>query len=283
MTGRRGFTLIEVLLALGLIMLLVGSLGIFVNQVSETRVDLRTRSEQESSITIVFDALDGATGTCIALAGDGMPGFRGDAMSVEISFDSTTVQRALGDSSELVLVPEDRVQIRFEPSSGVLSIARDGDRPRDLAVRCFAVRFRFHDGNNWLEEWDSIAMGGLPHALECSVWYAPWPDETVPEWFPEGYDEEGADFEIMFDDSEDFPEEPMSLDQLFDSFGEDPADGFLDIDDDLPDTDRRRIFAIPDAEQPDESTFFEEPLFQESLDGDWGEPFDDDFEEVDDA
>ena len=62
MTGRRGFTLIEVLLALGLIMLLVGSLGIFVNQVSETRVDLRTRSEQESSITIVFDALDGATG-----------------------------------------------------------------------------------------------------------------------------------------------------------------------------------------------------------------------------
>ncbi len=284
MTGRRGFTLIEVVLALGLIMLLVGSLGVFVNQVSETRVDLRARSEQESSITIVFDALDGATSTCLALAGDGMPGFKGDAMSVEVSFDATTVQRALGNSPEMVLVPEDRLTLRFQPSSGVLSIARDGDRPRDLASRCFAVRFRYHDGNRWLAEWDSIRMDGLPHAMECSIWFDPWPDETVPEWFPDGYGEEDLDFEFPVDDYEGSSEEPMTLDQLFDSFGDDDsAGGFLDLEDDLPATDRRRIFAIPDADQPDESAFFEEPFFQDTLEGDWDDLPDDELEEVGDA
>ena len=35
----------------------------------------------------------------------------------------------------------------------------------------------------------------------------------------------------------------------------------------LPEPDRRRIFAIPDAEQPDDSTFFDEPLLPQPVPG----------------
>ena len=57
-----------------------------------------------------------------------------------------------------------------------------------------------------------------------------------------------------------------AMDELRALFGSgrdsiDPA-----VNDDLPQPDRRRVFAIPDAEQPDESSFFEEPLFQRSFD-----------------
>jgi prepilin-type N-terminal cleavage/methylation domain-containing protein len=280
---RSGFTLIEVLLALGLVALLVAALGVFVNQVSDNRVDIRAYSERESMVTSMFDALDAAVGTCIARAGDGSSGFSGDAFSVGIAFDAATVQRALETTPERVLLPGGRLDVAFSPGPGTLSVTRDRGPGRDLGPRCFAVRFRYHDGSRWQDEWDSIRMGRLPHALECSIWFDPWSDETIPEWFPEGYDELPDDegFGDELDDFGSFDEfessRPVDLDELLETFGSDEAGGSV-LDDGSPEPDRRRIFAIPDAEQPDEDTFFEGSLLPEFDDFMTPDP-----EEVEDA
>ncbi|MDG2029597.1 MAG: prepilin-type N-terminal cleavage/methylation domain-containing protein [Phycisphaerales bacterium] len=262
MTRHRGFTLIEVLVALGITVVLVGALGLFVDQISSSRSRIRDRSTREAAATTILDAIDDALGTCIARQGDGTSGVVGDELSIEIAFDTTTVQRALGGSPEAVLVPGDRIAIEFSPGSGRLALARDGDSMHELETGFFAMRLRYHDGRDWLPRWDALEMGGLPWAVECSIWFTPWPDDVVPEWFPEG-----------FNDVEDPPSraveelaEPVDPDELRELFGSDRDSIDPALNDGLPQPDRRRVFAIPDAEQPDESTFFEEPLFQRSFD-----------------
>ena len=264
---RRGFTLIEVLLAVALILALVTSLGVFVSQVSGSRQEIRARSERESTVTTMFDAVDDAVSTCIARMSDGASGISGDATTLAIGFDSTTIQRALEDDPERVLVPGGHLDIRFEPQSGRLSLTRDDDRMRTMPSSFFALRYRYHDGRSWRTEWDSVGMNGLPHAIECSVWFTPWPDEEIPAWFPDDYGDvllDGADA-----DGFDLFTEPDPFEGAFDSEdagSERGLDADLFDEESLPEPDRRRIFAIPDADQPDESTFFDEPLLRGDVD-----------------
>ena len=272
MSVRRGFTLIEVLLALGLVMVLVTFLGLFVGRVADSRGELRAMSEREALVTTVFDAVDAATATCIALRADGKAGISGDETSLEIAFHATTIQRAFADDPGRVLVPGGRVTIEFgaDADGGRISLFRDGDRKRTLPSSLFALRFRYHDGRGWLTSWDSVRMEGLPHAIECAVWFVPWPDEVVPAWFPEDYGlNDGDGDEDVFagfgpGDAGDLDPDPdLDLDLDPESRGD------LVEEDALPRPDRIRIFAIPDAEQPDESTFFEEPFLSGEVD-----PFD---------
>jgi type II secretory pathway pseudopilin PulG len=259
MNGRRGFTLIEVLVALGITMVLVGSLSLFVSQVSGTRTRVRDRSMREAAATTVLDAIDDALATCIARRSDGTSGITGDEGSIRIAFDTATVQRAFGESPEQVLSPGDLLTIEFSAGSGGFSLARDGDPLRELDPRFFATRLRYHDGRSWRSSWDALQMGGLPHAVECSIWFEPWPDGVVPDWFPEDYDLDQDPLALTFG----APAETSDADEMRDTFESlgDPRGGSSE-EDDLPEPDRRRVFAIPDADQPDESTFFEEPLFQ---------------------
>ena len=262
MKRRRGFTLIEVLVALGITLVLVSSLSLFVSQVSGTRTRVRDRSMREAAATTVLDALDDALGTCIARRSDGTSGITGDEGSISIAFDTATVQRAFGASPEQVLSPGDLVAIEFSPGSGGFSLARDGDSMRELDPRFFATRFRYHDGLAWRSRWDALQMGGLPHAVECSIWFEPWPDGIVPDWFPEDYEDYGKDQDPLARSFE-ATDETAGSDEMLETPGslDDDRDGSSQ-DDDLPEPDRRRVFAIPDADQPDESTFFEEPVFQ---------------------
>ena len=110
----------------------------------------------------------------------------------------------------------------------------------------------------WLEAWDSIINGGLPHAVECSIWFKPWPDEELPEWMPlETEDDAALEYDEM--------SESMPVERAFEEFGSTEANG---LEAELPEPDRRRIFAVLDADQPDEDAFFEESPF-----GDRGNSF----------
>ena len=247
---RRGFTLLEILIVIGITSVLVSSLGLFVNQIASTRTFIRARAERDAAITVVFDALEDALATSVARAEDGAPGVSGDALSLEVSFDGTTVQRAMGSSPVRVLLPADRIGVFFDSSSGLFSIQRDGKQPTILQGEAFAVRFRYFDGELWHEQWDSIGMNGLPIAVECSVWFKPWPEGEVPEWFPDEFAE--------FDENTDVSDEEAE----YESFG---TLRELDEREDLPEPSRRRLILVPDAEQADEGAFFEEaPLLSES-------------------
>jgi hypothetical protein len=88
-----------------------------------------------------------------------------------------------------------------------------------LITNLVAIRFRYHDGEEWLEQWDS-SVEGLPRAIEMSIWTTPWPAGEQPSWMPE----EGRD-EM-----------------------EEPEEATLDAEsaDDLPTPDKQRIVAIFD-------------------------------------
>lgn len=44
-----------------------------------------------------------------------------------------------------------------------------GPRPESLAPEVVALRFRYFNGSNWLESWDSKTMNGLPRAVEITA------------------------------------------------------------------------------------------------------------------
>lgn len=238
---RRGFTLLEVVIVIGITTVLVSTLGLFVSQIASTRTSIRNQAEREAGITMVFDVLEDALVTSVARSDDGGSGILGDSLSIEVSFEGTTIQRALGTLPERVLVPEDRVRITFSPSSGEFSLQRDKQESSTLGVSVFAARIRYFDGELWYEEWDSIGQSSLPVAVEISVWFRPWPNEEIPAWFPE---------ELAVDEEESSLEE-----ETYDSFG---TLRELDEREDLPEPDRRRFVVVPDAVQVDESVFFEE-------------------------
>lgn len=244
---RRGFTLLEVLVVVGLTGVLVGSLSLFVNQLASTRASIRDRAVRDSTVTTTFDSLQDAVATCVARSQDGSAGVSGTPLSIRVSFEGTTVQRAMSGTPERVLQPLDMVEVSFDPGNGRISISRDKRPASSLEGSVFAVRFRFFDGELWHEQWDSIAMDGLPTAVECSVWLKPWPGGRLPDWFPE---EDGATGSFGDGDEDDELE-----DADFESFG-----ALLELDEreDLPEPDRRRLILVPDPSQWDEDTFFEE-------------------------
>ena len=108
--------------------------------------------------------------------------------------------------------------------------------PNAIGGEFFRVEFRYHDGTGWQDRFDSAA-GGLPVAVEVSIWFEPWPGALLEDEFA------GAD------EAADAPAFTLGAgDEVFDPdrfAGEDS--GFEDPAAERPRPDRRRIIAIPDA------------------------------------
>jgi len=223
---------------------LVSTLSLFVSQIAGARTSIRERATNEAHITLVFDSLTDALVTSLAKTNKGQAGVVGDSLSIEVSFEGTTIQRALESSPERVLAPEDRFGMTFDPQSGSLSLQRDSQSTERPIVDAFAIRLRYYDGSLWYEEWNSLNQSGLPVAIEISVWLNTWPNEEIPEWFPD------LDMGVGSVEPRSFQDE----DAVLESFG---TLRELDEREDIPTPDRRRIIAVPDAQQTDESLFFE--------------------------
>ena len=73
----RGFSLLETLIALGLIGVLIGTIGLFVNQIAASRTQLRASTGRDAFATAIFDGLETALMTAIARTGTGSPGIIG--------------------------------------------------------------------------------------------------------------------------------------------------------------------------------------------------------------
>ncbi len=113
-------------------------------------------------------------------------------------------------------------------ASGLELIGRDLGR----------VRLRYHDGDGWREAFNSLDAGGLPVAVEITIWFEPWPgeedraeaerlrDEQLPQ-------RETFDYDPVFDEDEYLREQELA-------------------DRPEPEPDRRRVIVIPDAREADE-------------------------------
>ena len=233
----RAFTLLEALLAIALVGAILVVAIRLLDDVSRARARVEASLRRIEGVTLAIDLLADRLATATATAVDGGAGITGDELSCRVTgcgvasirLDSTSRRSPLLDRSTLELGWRD----------GGLSL-RDDEGPWSLlAGDLAAIRFRYHDGQDWRDAWNSD-QDGLPVAIEIEVWSTPWPDGLVAAWMPTPIDPA----EAAMDDfgNEDFDESMFDELDEFEGFAPPmPAE-----EDEIPVPDRRRVIAILD-------------------------------------
>ncbi|HYE01752.1 MAG TPA: hypothetical protein VD963_00815 [Phycisphaerales bacterium] len=181
---RPGFTVVEVMLALALMFLVVGGVLGFLGNVQLRRAGVsRLAGELEGSLALV-DRLESDLAVCVAGDERHGPGIRGDATSIDLL--TRAVWLGAGRRAELEVGGDlQRSTLRFDAGAGRVTLERaDGAGPltpaETLADGLARVRFRYYDGAEWAETFDSGAHGGLPVAIEVGLWYGPPGSAPIP-------------------------------------------------------------------------------------------------------
>lgn len=238
---RRGFTVVEALLAVVFLVVLALGVSVFLRELSNAseRATRFTRGQQSASA--IMASIEGAVAASETVGPDGRSGVRGDRTSLTIA------HRTLGLDLEGRDGPSAGGQVlsvRFANGRTVARIVAGGvdvtGGEVEVSDRIERMDFRYHDGEGWRESFDSLAAGGLPMAIEVSIWLV-------------GVDEDAAPVEALGDGG------GRSVEELFDELGESGGGGMgLPTLEDLRSAaegedrvwgapDRLRVFAIPDA------------------------------------
>lgn len=238
---RRAMTLLQLLVALSLAIVLLGAIFLFLGDLIDSRERARVRSAREDAIAALFERLEGDLAT--AIAGDRSlgAGIKGDATSLSVLTrgvlpDPRAPRRGLGDLQRHEFrhdrAAQSIVGTRSAPRGGAGAAAAETIVFDGVVAR---VRFRYHDGQRWLDAFDSVAAGGLPAAVEVAVWF-----ELPPAGSNDGLGDGGAQ-EVL-------DEAPSDQDMLRDTDSarepeerDDPA---------LPRPDRLRVITVPDGGVP---------------------------------
>ncbi len=176
---RRGFTLLEVLVALGLMAMLAGSLWAFMDNLGQTRRVSMAEAREQRSLTLLMDRLeDDLTG---AIAGDASMGAGIAGSSSALAVISRGVGIPLSaeggvEATRAMLTDLRTTRYRFDRGSGTIRASRvhgaggggGGEEPAAEGVGL--LRLRYFDGREWLTEFDSLKAGTLPVAIEVSIW-----------------------------------------------------------------------------------------------------------------
>jgi type II secretory pathway pseudopilin PulG len=228
-SGRRGFTLLETLLSVGLIGAMLAVAITLLGDVSDARDSIERRLRRAEGATLALDLLADRVATATLTAIDGGTGIAGDATSLRITGCGVSSIRLLPGASRSPLL--DRSTLELAWRDGGLALRDDQADWSMLAPDLVAIRFRYHDGEDWQEDWDGD-RDGLPNAIELAIWESTWPEGLVATWMPEVESdgiEDDADVGDDFDDLEGFAPPPMSA-----------------ADDEIPIPERRRVIAILD-------------------------------------
>jgi prepilin-type N-terminal cleavage/methylation domain-containing protein len=251
---RRGFSLLELLVAVAIIATLVGTMSGFLIDVLRTRDELERLGSRERAVGVLLDTLERDLQLVLATGPDGQRGVRGDASGVRLAVAATPVRLAAGSRPAAGVGTIQWLDVRFEPAGGTLRMRREAARSADEPATSPAeasdtldgsfhrVRFRYHDGLGWRESFDGAAAG-LPVAIEVAVWFDPWPGA---EDASDAADD--ADMTPAFAEPGDVAADPPFL----------TADRSAE-----PPPDRRRIIAIPDARAGEAAAAFEPPSLPE--------------------
>jgi prepilin-type N-terminal cleavage/methylation domain-containing protein len=218
---RRGFTLLELIVAATLILALVAAMAAFLMDALRIRSRVSAETDRFRAADAVISAIEQALETTLVEDPSLGPGVSGDATSLSVLRAGLASWR-LGTGDRMRAMEElDRVHVHFDRSVRRVSIGR-GELPATaLPGSIERLRFRYFDGQAWTDEFDSLSKGQLPVAVEIALWLRPRAAASTPVERPE-FDE--------VDDTE-------------------AGDG-----DPLPD--RLRIVTIPDADPDDDVAEF---------------------------
>jgi prepilin-type N-terminal cleavage/methylation domain-containing protein len=223
----RGFTLIEVLVAITLLLALSGALSAMLFGLMERRDRVAIEASRQGAVDILFSEIDAALVGAFVDGPHGA-GIRGDGTSLRILSRGVRVAPGNGLSDVIGL------EFRFEESQrGIIArrLAPGASVPSAMepaASEIARVRVRYLDERGWKSSFDSSAMGRLPAAIEVSIWFA------------DGAEEEPAPGGLLADEPDSSSD--AAMDRADASAG---ADG--DEEDAGPPPSRRRVMVVPDG------------------------------------
>ena len=241
----NGFTLLEVLIAIALMLALLGSMFAFTFNMLTSRARALEYSQKQLAATTLIERVESDLMTC--LVGDRRigAGVKGDESSLQILSRAVAASLALnGTSDPAVLGDLQQSLYRFRKQTGMVEASRGpvtgshlpSQQYQQVGGALFKVRFRFHDGNAWLDSFDSNSAGQLPVAVEIAVWFRPWLGEEMPSEENEFVEDD----RLTFDEIDTFDEREYAEISDMDLFSE-------------PKPDRIRVIFIPDADVDEDS------------------------------
>jgi type II secretory pathway component PulJ len=252
--SRRGFSLLEVLVAIGLVIALFGSMFAFMfDTLSARRRALEHAGKQRAATTLIERAeLD--LMSCVVGGRANGAGVEGDNTTLRILTRGVAAHLAArGPDDPAVFGDLQQVEYRFEEDLGLIegrrlpAAVRGGDDTpfAPLGGPVFKVRFRYHDAAGWQDSFDSLLQDALPAAVEIAVWFHPWPGQEQPEAEPMNARE--VPERLTFDATAGFDEAAFARASDLELF-EEPA------------PDRIRVILIPDASADDPYSQEQEPV-----------------------
>ncbi len=187
---RRAFTILEVLIGLSLLIVLVaGAYGLLL-QLHTRQQEVARLAARNTIGTIIIDAAERAVLTCVADAGADGPG---------VSLTDSTLRIVYRDLSPDMPPTDDafstraRLAIIHHPDARTaeVTVTHGARAPTTTIANIERIRFRAHDGDDWLAEFDSRVAGRLPVAIEVAVWFAT-PGASMPAGDEDAADEPRA-------------------------------------------------------------------------------------------
>lgn len=195
----RGFSLVEVLVAIALLILLAAAMSAFTWRLVERRARLTAEADRQRDVGALFTHIE--TDLLTSVAGDGgQAGISGDGAGLKLL--TRGVGLVAGDAGPDV---GDLQGCEYRFAGGRVTGKRwkgakaDAALGEDVIVAGVGrVRFRYFDERAWHESFDSVKAGRLPAAVEVAVWFDAPPaltrtEDPAPSPAGGGSGDEGAE------------------------------------------------------------------------------------------
>jgi len=157
--NRRGFTLLEVVLALAILVAMLAVMTQFTWSVGQGQRRALDRLDRQAAIDAIIDRLAVALDTGAASVA-GEAGFRGDERALHMF----VAQDRPADNTAIALGSRAAIDITFDEQKRTVQIGGGA------ALPIGDLRLRFHDGQQWQHSFDSLEAGGLPAAVLVEAW-----------------------------------------------------------------------------------------------------------------
>lgn len=159
----RGFTIMEVLLAVALLVVLSAGLSNLMWGAASMSVAARKEAGRERGVMSFLEHLEADVASAVASGPGGEPGIVGS--ETELAILSRRAWLSLGDGASRAIG-----RSRYVAGERV-TLTRDDAAEGTLLTGVARVTFRYHDGRAWAETFDSLDAGRLPAAIEVRVWF----------------------------------------------------------------------------------------------------------------
>jgi prepilin-type N-terminal cleavage/methylation domain-containing protein len=180
----RGFTLIEVLIAIALALVLGVTMFVFLQDLLATRSRTVEFASRQRAAATLIERLESDVAACLVGDSRNGAGVQGDADRLRLLTRGVMTQlasRGLDDPAALADLHS--VEYHYNASDQSIDARKnavgESSEFTSLGGPIAHLRFRYLDGRTWKDSFDSLALDRLPNAIEVCLWFSRWADETA--------------------------------------------------------------------------------------------------------